>query len=387
MSEGSASRLVKTLCKGRVPPPGLIPERLLNCLAAASSARGKLSKLTNIERLITTFCHREPDHVPCFPMISGAGRRLTGVSYPEFSLKPEVAAEALLAGFDLIGGEAVVPMLDLSIEAADWGQTMVYPEHSTPHPDYADPLIKDVDGYERLKRIDFKQANRMQAMLETCRILVREVGWKGLVSGFAFGPLGILNMIRGANQLFRDCVNYPEKVLKAIEVITEVAIEYVEAQCDTGVQAVALDTLFASWNGLGKELWEKIEGPFAGELANAIRRKGCVVVVHNCGDGVYFDSQIRFMEPDVITFAELPDDCRDRKELKQKYGDRVVLMGYVDTPLLSYGTPHDVMEECRRQIDDLADGGGFILAPGCEFPPNGPLENALAVVKAAEIYG
>jgi uroporphyrinogen decarboxylase len=387
MSEGSAGLLLKILLKGRVPPPGLIPEGLLNGFAGISSTRSHLSGLTNIERLITTFCHREPDHVPCFPMISGAGRRLTGASYPEFSLKPEAAAEALLAGFDLIGGEAVVPMLDLSIEAADWGQTMVYPEHSTPHPDYADPLIKDVDGYERLKRIDFKKANRMQAMLETCRILVSEVGWKGLVSGFAFGPLGVLNMMRGANQLFRDCVNYPAKVLKAIEVITEVAIEYVEAQCDTGVQAVALDTLFASWNGLSKELWEKIEGPFARELANAVRRRGCVVVVHNCGDGVYFDSQIRFMEPEVITFAALPDDCKDRKELKQKYGDQVVLMGYVDTPLLSYGTPHDVMEECRRQIEDLADGGGFILAPGCEFPPNGPLENALAVVKAAEMYG
>jgi uroporphyrinogen decarboxylase len=62
-------------------------------------------------------------------------------------------------------------------------------------------------------------------------------------------------------------------------------------------------------------------------------------------------------------------------------------MGIVNTPLLSYGTPYQVMEECRRQIDDLAPGGGYILAPACEFPPNGPLENALAIVKTAELYG
>jgi uroporphyrinogen decarboxylase len=45
-----------------------------------------------------------------------------------------------------------------------------------------------------------------------------------------------------------------------------------------------------------------------------------------------------------------------------------------------------VMEECRRQIDDLAPGGGYILAPGCEYPPNIPLTNAIALVNAAEKY-
>ena len=93
------------------------------------------------------------------------------------------------------------------------------------------------------------------------------------------------------------------------------------------------------------------------------------------------------MEPDVISFAHLPDDCKDRKELKKKYGDQVGLMGYIPTPLLVHGTPAEVMDECRRQIDDLAPGGGFILAPGCEYPPNIPLTNAIAMIKAAEKYG
>jgi len=93
------------------------------------------------------------------------------------------------------------------------------------------------------------------------------------------------------------------------------------------------------------------------------------------------------MEPGIISFAHLPDDCHDRKELKNRYGDQVVLMGMVETPLLGYGSPFDVMQECRRMIDDLADGGGFILAPGCEYPPNLPMDNALAIAMAARNYG
>jgi uroporphyrinogen decarboxylase len=59
----------------------------------------------------------------------------------------------------------------------------------------------------------------------------------------------------------------------------------------------------------------------------------------------------------------------------------------VETSLLYRGTPHQVMESCREIIDDLADGGGFVLAPGCEFPPDGNLLNAIAMVKAAQLYG
>jgi len=317
----------------------------------------------------------------------GAARRLTGRSFSDLSQNPVLAAEALIAAFDFIGGDLIGAGFDLSVEAADFGQKIVYPENSTAHPDYSDPYIKDPDDYEKIKRIDLKDAERMQNVLEMCRIVQKKVGLRAVMTGFVFGPLGVLNMMRGAKHLLRDCINCPSKIMPALEVITEVLIEYIEAQGDIGVQCIALDTLFASWNGLTKDLWERIEGPFAGELANAARRKGCSVAIHNCGDGIYFDAQIRSMNPDVISFAKLPDDCKTPEELKKRYGGNVVLMGCIDTSLLIHGTAYEVMQACRRQIEELAEGGGFILAPGCEFPPDAPLENAIAIVQAAKMYG
>jgi uroporphyrinogen decarboxylase len=322
-------------------------------------------------------------------LLFSACRRFVGATCRDFALKPDVTVKALMAGLDFLGvkeeDRPFTPWVDLSVEAADFGQKMVYPEESTPHPDYADPLIKDVSDYRKLMRVDLKTAPRMQNML----IMIRSLIEKGAIGigGFCLGPLGVLSMMRGAERLFRDCVLHPLEVKAAMETVTGTLIEFVEAQCDAGASMVALDTLFASWNGVSREQWEDIEGPFAKEMADAIRRKGRAVVIHNCGDGPYFDSQIRSMEPAIISFAALPDDCKDRKELKRRYGDQVVLMGYIDTALLSYATPYQVMQECRRQIEDLAHGGmGYILAPGCEFPPNAPFENALAIIRAAEIY-
>jgi uroporphyrinogen decarboxylase len=380
-------RALKTLAAGVPPSPAMLPDSLLDAAGCICSVRGRVSKLTHLERMLTTLRHKEPDHVPCCPIVCGAGRRLIGNNYAEFCADPVIAAESFLAGFNLIGGDCVVALIDLSIEAADFGQKIIYPKNSTAHPDYANPVIKTREDYRKLKPIDFRHAVRMQGHARALSIMVHRIGLTGSVAGFLFGPLGVLNMMRGTVELFKDCITHPEDVMAACETITGVLIDFAQAQCDAGVIMVVIDTLFASWNGLSKQLWEKIEGPFAREIAMAVRRKGCLVGVHNCGHGIYFDAQIRSMEPAAISFAHLPDDCSNRRELKKRYGDHVVLIGMIDTPLLTRGSPFEVMEECKKQIDDLAPDGGYILAPGCEFPQNAPLDNAYAIVKAAELYG
>jgi uroporphyrinogen decarboxylase len=379
--------IVKTLQKRKIPPLKKIPAPLINFAAGVASARGRFGSTSCLERILATIQHKEPDRVPVTPLVCAGGRQISGIGYPDFALDADKAANAFLDGFDFIGGDLVILLLDLSVEAADFGQHMVYPEESTPHPDYNQPIITSVEEYDHIKRINLSEAKRMSEFVRLCEIMTERVGLRGIVTGFVFGPLGVLNMMRGAENLFKDCMTHPKEVMKACETITEVLIDFVRAQGEAGVPAVAIDTLFASANGLSKPLWEEIEGPFAREISMAIKEQGILVGVHNCGHDLYFDAQIRSMEPDVISFAHLPDDCNSRKELKKRYGDQVTLLGHIPTPLLVHGSPRDVMEECKKQIDDLAPGGGYVLAPGCEYPPNIPLTNAFAMVNAAKKYG
>ncbi len=379
-------KAIKTLIEGRVPLMGEIPDSLLDIVATATSIRGKFSRLSSLERVITTIRHKEPDRPPVMTLLGGAARQITGISFPEYSQDAEKAAEVFMSGFDLIGGDIIILMWDLSVEAADFGQKVIFPENSTPYRDYSDPLIKDVEDYTRLRPVSVSETRRMKEFVKLCEIMVKRAGLRALVSGFTFGPLGVLSMMRGVENLFKDCIHYPEKVIKACEAITETLLEYVQLQCDTGLPAIAIDTLYASWNGLPKHLWEAIEGPFVREMSRLIKRNGLVMGFHNCGHGFYMDSQIKFMEPDVVSFAFLPDDCKTEGELKEKYGDKITLLGYIPTQLLAHGTPKEVMDESVRQVEVFGKDGGFILAPGCEYPPNIPLTNAFAMVKAVERY-
>lgn len=379
-------KLLQAIKNNQVPPVGYIPEPAQDALAALASARGRVSTLTSLERVLTAIRHKEPDRVPVAPILNAAARQITGVSFYEYSTDADKAAEVLSSAIEFVGGDFIIMMLDLSVEAADFGQKMIYPADSTARPDYDKPLIKDVDGYLKLRPVLWRDAKRMNELARLCKIMVRRMGLKTIVGGFVFGPLGVLSMMRGAEILFKDCLNHPKKVMAACEAITETLLDFVQAQCDAGVPAVAIDTLFASWNGLPKKVWEEIEGPFVREIAACIRKNGCLAGIHNCGHAPYFDVQIKHMEVSIISFAHLPDDCATPEELKERYGDHVTLIGYIPTPLLVHGTPQQIMDECKQQIDVLAVDGGFILAPGCEYPPNIPLDSAFALIKAAEKY-
>jgi uroporphyrinogen decarboxylase len=344
--------------------------------------------MNSLERVATALQHKEADRVPAAPLVCGASRRVYGVSYAEWAQDGEMAAKCMLQAQELIGYDGMLTLVDLSVEAADFGQEMVYPLEDTPHPNYNNPLIKSPDDYLKIPRIDFEKSPRMKEMVKYCEILMNERGSTVPVMGFIYGPLGILSMMRGAERLFMDCMKHPELVIKAEEVITEVLVDFTKAMAKTGVHAIVFDTLFASQCIMNKKLWQKIEAPFAKILADTTREAGPMVIVHNCGNGVYFDVQMEAMNPVAISYAYVPDDCKDEVEMKAKWGDKTTLVGQIDPATYMFlGTPEQARQECKRQIDLLKKGGGFILATGCEFPPNGSLLNAIAMMEAAELYG
>jgi uroporphyrinogen-III decarboxylase len=54
--------------------------------------------------------------------------------------------------------------------------------------------------------------------------------------------------------------------------------------------------------------------------------------------------------------------------------------------LLKLGTPEDVAAYCRKLIDVVGDGEGFILSSGCSVPVDARLENVRAMVNTGKNY-
>ncbi|UZQ51903.1 uroporphyrinogen decarboxylase family protein [Clostridium kluyveri] len=349
----------------------------------------KKDELTSLERVVLTLQHKKADRVPAVPLVCGASYRVTGTRYDKWSNDAEIATKSLLAAQELIGHDAFLLLVDLSVEAADFGQELIFPKHSTAYPDFNNQLIATVDEYNKVKKINPRETRRMKQVVDTIKGLSKAKGNEVAILGFVYGPLGVLSQMRGHKNLFVDLIKHPEEVLEAVDIITDVLVEYAKAQAEAGAHSVCIDPLYSSGTVLRNTTWEKFEGPYLKRIADAIRETGAAVSIHNCGDGVYFEEVIKWSDPVAISVAHPAHGSKTWEEHAKTWGKKVVTIGYsdpADTGLVM--STDEILEDCKNQIDLFRKNeAGFILSTGCEFPPNGNLLSAAAMVEASRRYG
>lgn len=343
--------------------------------------------MKSMERMVKTLCHEEPDRVPVYPIISGAARKYVNASYQDWATNADIYAESLLKAREDLDLDCIVTLIDLSVECTAWGQKLIFPENEAAHPDYSNCVIQDIDDYQKIKKVDFKNCERMMMHMDACKKLALAANGEFPVIAFVFGPLGTLSMLRNQQDMYLDLYDDPDAVKEAAKEINETLKDYCDALMDTGINGIMFDTLFASGSIMSKDMWDELEGELVEELAESVRKKNGLVMIHNCGQNIYFDAQIRRMHPDAISFLYAPDDCRDFQECKEKYGHLTTLIGCVTPANAVIGSDEEWDAECKQCMDAMAKGGGFVLATGCEYPANASFDRAKRMVELAKTYG
>jgi uroporphyrinogen decarboxylase len=288
----------------------------------------------------------------------------------------------------LLGHDGVVALVDLSVEAQAFGCEVIFPEMDTAHPNYDDPFIKSAEDYKKIKKINPRKTQRMKGVIDMVAGIAKEVGQTHAIVGFVYGSLGVLSMMRGPEAFFMDLVEHPDAVLPALQLMDEVLDEYALAQIEAGAHSICYDNLYASQSVLSKDIWEKFEGESLKKVCDTIRNNGALVSHHNCGNGIYFDMIDKWGKPHAVSHAYVADDVDSWEEHKAKWGGKIATIGWVPPgPVAMLGTPEEIEEECKAEMEIFMKGNGYILATGCEFGPNAPLQNASLIVEAAKKYG
>ena len=343
--------------------------------------------MNSYERVTAALNHKEADRVPVYPILSGVTRKLVGATYEEWSTNAEVCANAFLESTRQFDIDCVVTLIDLSIECDAWGQELVFSEQDAAHPNYDNMVVKEIEDYAKVKKVDYRTSKRMMMHIDVCKRLVAELKGKKPVVAFVFGPLGVLSMLRNQQDMYMDLYDDPDAVKEAARNVNETLKEYVAALCDVGVDGIMFDTLFASGTIMAKDMWVEMEGGLMEELSEVVRQKGCLNMIHNCGQRIYFDVQIKAIQPAAISFLYPSDDCESFADVKEKYGDKVTLIGCVTPANAVIGTDEEWDQQCTDQIDAMAKGGGFVLATGCEYPSGASFDRAQRMIDIAKTYG
>jgi uroporphyrinogen decarboxylase len=137
-------------------------------------------------------------------------------------------------------------------------------------------------------------------------------------------------------------------------------------------------------------IWREYALPVVKELTRRCREAGLLTMIHSCGRQA---EMVKWCaeETDLscINPLETPPmgDC-DLRDLKEKYGDKICLMGNLHTTdVMLFGTPADVERAASKAIKDAASGGGFILSTGDQCGRDTPDENIRRLVEVAKTVG
>jgi uroporphyrinogen decarboxylase len=117
------------------------------------------------------------------------------------------------------------------------------------------------------------------------------------------------------------------------------------------------------------------------------------VLYHCCGAvrslvGEFVDIGVDALNPLQVSSEGMGDTAALKAQFGHRQDGGICFWGGIDTQhVLPRGTPEEVRAEVRRRIEDLASGGGYVLAPVHNIQEDVPAENILSMADAGAEYG
>lgn len=126
--------------------------------------------------------------------------------------------------------------------------------------------------------------------------------------------------------------------------------------------------------------------PWYKKIGDVCRERGLPYIYHS--DGNLWEVMEDIIDVGFVALHPIQPSCMDIKEVKEKYGDRLCLIGNINLDYtLTRGTPEEVVAEVRQRIREIAPGGGYCVASSNSVTNYVPLENFKAMIGAVMEFG
>jgi len=215
--------------------------------------------------------------------------------------------------------------------------------------------------------------------------LWRNRGIRSLCGAITQSPLMILSTSRTLLEITKDIYRIPDKLEAVMEaMLDDLIADTIEAAKISGEPGVMLVMERGGCFYYSLEVYERFEYPHMKKMVEAFAREGLITVMHLDQD--YTLNLPYFKDlPGKMVVAEL-DSMTDIFKAKEALKGHMCIAGDVPAALSALGTPEEVEEYCKKLIDVVGEGGGFILSSGCSVPVDCKIENLKAMVNTAKSY-
>ncbi len=202
--------------------------------------------------------------------------------------------------------------------------------------------------------------------------------------------------IRDVEEWYVSIASRPGYIYEVFDRQCEIAVANLErifqAVGDRVTAVYLTGTDFGMQTGpfVSPKTYRQLYQPFHRRLNDWIHDHTCwKTFIHSCGSIVALLDDFVEAGFDIVNPVQCSAADMDPRELKRRFGDRVVFWGGgVDTQrTLPFGTPDQVRAEVRDRIRAFGPRGGFVFNPIHNVQPQTPVENLQAMFQALQEYG
>jgi len=214
-----------------------------------------------------------------------------------------------------------------------------------------------------------------------------ELGAKGYplaFAGWSWPPFDILgDTVRGTHDILADMRRRPSKLHDALEIATRIFIEYGSGAAGAPLPFCWVWVHKSTREFMSDAQFKEFYWPYLRRGMLGLVEKGVIPVIYWEAD---FESRLEHIvdvPPGKIVYHLSNTNF---EKAKAALGGITALSGNVPNVMLLSGTPDDVRAYCKKLIDVVGKGGGFIMDSAVMLDEAKP-ENLKAMIDFTKEYG
>jgi hypothetical protein len=230
-----------------------------------------------------------------------------------------------------------------------------------------------------------REMRKWRPRIEKFNKMILDMGFPQYFQGAAMPPYDVVShSMRGMSGTMFDMFRQPDKLIELCEFILMKTVERpVPPPNEYGNIRMFMTVTRGSDDFLSKEQWDKFYWPTFKKLVTALVERGatpCIFFEGNCTSRLEY--LLELPKGKILARFDRTDIYRAKEILK----DHMCIEGNVPSSLLQIGTVQEVKDHCKKLIDAIGKGGGYILAPRSSTDQVNP-ENLKAMIEFTKEYG
>ena len=374
--------------------------------------------MTPRQRVLKALTHEEPDTVPTalgggpYGLVDDLYLRLVdflnlgepvppfrsghSISYMDDRLLERLGTDIRYCWPGLLPNSPVIPGENGDTFYDSYGQVW---KRALPYYYAGQGLLKNaesVDDIERLVRWpDLSDHRWMAGTTKRARQLREQTDYFIAMRMVAsHGPFQTACDLRGTESFLMDMAIKPDFAETLLDRVTSVIESLLKLAMQTGgeyfdmIELPGDDYAGNTSTIMSPVMFRKFIKPCIERLVKVVKEYNpdVKVMLHSDGAITKLIPDIIDLGIDVIHPLE-PLPANDLTAIKEEFGAQVTFLGGIDISHAMPGSREDVIAEAKRRIEQLAPGGGYILAPSNHLQADVPPENVVALFETARRFG